>query len=69
MALDDGLAPGPPVVGSDGMLVGRVRAVHATDLLVGLGPLPDLAVPFGAVAHVAGDMIVLGVPAELSAWP
>jgi hypothetical protein len=59
---------GMPVVGSDGALLGQVRAVHERGILVERHMQRDLVVPFEAL-HVLGDQALLNVPAEQADAP
>ena len=52
------------VVGSDGVMVGRVREMRSNDFLVDRSMQRDLYVPFSAIQTVDGDRVMLNIAAR-----
>ena len=52
------------VVGSDGVMVGRVKETRSNDFLVDRSMQRDLYVPFSAIQTVDGDRMMLNIAAR-----
>lgn len=66
------LALGMAVLGADGTLVGHVKEVVATYLLIDRSAKRDVYAPFGAIQALRHNQIVLAVPAaqvDEMHWP
>ena len=55
---------GMPVLGADGVHVGRLKQVRLADMLVDRALRRDVYVPFEAIADVRSEGIVLTIPAD-----
>jgi hypothetical protein len=55
---------GMPVLGADGVHVGRLKQVRLADVLVDRALRRDVYVPFEAIADVTNEEIVLAIPAD-----
>ena len=66
------LALGMAVLGADGRLVGRVKNVFASYLLIDRAVKRDVYIPFDAIRTLRDNQIVLVIPAGLvddMHWP
>lgn len=64
MARFSALALGTEVLGADGRLVGRIKEVFATSLLIDRAGRRDVYVPFDAIQTLWHNQIVLVMPAR-----
>jgi hypothetical protein len=55
---------GMPVLGADGVRVGRLKQVRLADVLVDRALQRDVYIPFEAIADVRSQGIVLSLPAD-----
>ncbi|MDQ3855768.1 MAG: DUF2171 domain-containing protein [Chloroflexota bacterium] len=68
----DDVREGMIVVGSDGGIIGTVKEVRNTDLLVSRSLERDVYVPLNAIHNVIENLVSLNIPAEQVSsmhWP